>query len=801
MWIRHVLTGAALTFSAYLGPSTEAQSEATAFVGNAAETATHAASATLTNSQGQLLRWIGPQRFEMGARDDRAFRQDHSEYNSGGDDRPIHPVVLTRPFYIATTEVTRGQFARFVRDSGYVTTAEQTGNGIVGWDPIDDPERDRVKQSFSQQPAFTWRSPGFEQSERHPVVGVSYEDAVAYCRWLSEQENATYRLPTEAEWECVCRAGTTTSFSFGDQYRRLIHRHANIGNVELEKAFRHRVLLQWLVDVQSDPGDGFVHTAGVGSFAANPWGIYDLHGNVWEWCQDRYLDTFYDRFDRDRHQAVRRRAIDPRCDERWNEYGDWRVIRGGSWFNSPIQARSGVRSYFAADAAACYLGFRIVREADEALVQAAQRRHQASQQAIEQLAELAERFYEPHDGQLQFEFRCDRVSPAELAVLERVRDSLEIELKPPGELTRDLIDAVMTTPNLAGVTFRVGGSKLSSESFSGLRRHPELLHVQITEISRLDNDVFDHLSNAAGLVTIHLQGDGITDEGFQSLRESDSLAGLFVESTNAQGICLERFRGSPLSQVGFGNLSDQGAARLGRFPTLRTVRLAGSPLTDVGMQAIAKLERVVDLSLRGCDQISDSALSGLKTMRFLERVDLRQTDVGAETAAALATLPSLRDLQLSGSQFDDDAMRAICECVSLRNLTIEGDGVTITDAGLDTLWRLVNLRELSIVAPSIKGKSLAVLAELPELQRLRIASPNLSPVVTDHLAKLPSLEVLTIGDRSSDAAQDLLLKDLSKLSRSETLRQVTLVGDGDWWTNEALESIRRLNPSIEWRIQ
>ena len=126
---------------------------------------------------------------------------------------------ITQPFYLGVHEVTRGQFRRFVDEAGYQTEAEKDGKGGWGWN--------EETKKFEQNPRFTWQNPGFEQTDEHPVVNVSWNDAVAFIAWLSRKEGKTYRLPTEAEWEYACRAGTTTRYSCGDDPEGL----AAVGNV------------------------------------------------------------------------------------------------------------------------------------------------------------------------------------------------------------------------------------------------------------------------------------------------------------------------------------------------------------------------------------------------------------------------------------------------------------------------------------------------------------------------------------------------------------------------------------------
>src|SRR5262249_50791786 len=123
------------------------------------------------------------------------------------DEGPRHRVTLTRPFYLGVYPVAVGQFRLFVEETGHQTEAERDGTGSLCWDA--------VRNDWRPDPRCTRRRPGFDQTDQHPVVCVSWNDAVAFTRWLSEREGRAFRLATEAEWEYAARAGTTTPFWWG----------------------------------------------------------------------------------------------------------------------------------------------------------------------------------------------------------------------------------------------------------------------------------------------------------------------------------------------------------------------------------------------------------------------------------------------------------------------------------------------------------------------------------------------------------------------------------------------------------
>jgi formylglycine-generating enzyme required for sulfatase activity len=233
---------------------------------------------------------------------------------------------------LGTYHVTRGQFRQFVADTGYKTDAEKGEKpGAWGWNPD--------KKEFDFNEKYSWRNAGFEQTDEHPVVNVSWNDAVEFCKWLSKKEGKTYRLPTEAEWEYACRAGTTTRYYSGDDPETL----AKVGNVA--DATAKAKFPDWTWTIKAS--DGYVFTAPVGKFKPNAFGLYDMHGNAWQWCADRYGAEYY--------------AKSPIDDPTGPDSGDDRVRRGGSWDLGPFGSRSAERAGLWPSDRNYLTGFRVAR--------------------------------------------------------------------------------------------------------------------------------------------------------------------------------------------------------------------------------------------------------------------------------------------------------------------------------------------------------------------------------------------------------------------------------------------------------
>jgi len=243
------------------------------------------------------------------------------------DELPRHIVVLTRPFYLGTTEVRRGQFALFVAETGYKTDAEKAGeafgykNGRAGiWDGV------------------SWKNPGFPQTDWHPVVCVSWNDAKAFCVWLSKKWMVRVTLPAEAQWEYACRAGSPATWPWGDREEDA-QGQANVAGEGESVPWKYKF---------KAVHDGHTYTAPVASFAPNRFGLHDLIGNAFEWCLDWHDRSYY-------YQEA------PITDPPGAKEGVARVLRGGAWVSDPRPARIAYRFRDDPASSAPFFGFRVLR--------------------------------------------------------------------------------------------------------------------------------------------------------------------------------------------------------------------------------------------------------------------------------------------------------------------------------------------------------------------------------------------------------------------------------------------------------
>jgi formylglycine-generating enzyme len=268
---------------------------------------------------------------------------DRSRFERLTDERPVHVVRISKPFEMSRHEVTVGQFRAFIQRSGHVPQSIADGTGGYGYNPGYDPATSPRNDAFEgRRPIYSWQNPGFPQGDDHPVVNVTWHDAAALARWLTAQEGRRYRLPTEAEWEYACRAGKRSRYQHGDAPQELV-RVANSFDADTAALWP-----QWR-DRALAGHDGHTFTAPVGSFAPNDFGLFDMHGNVWEWTADWYGEDYY--------------AQSPATDPTGPAAGDTKVRRGGSWHSWPLYTRCSYRNWNTPETRYTLVGIRLVREA------------------------------------------------------------------------------------------------------------------------------------------------------------------------------------------------------------------------------------------------------------------------------------------------------------------------------------------------------------------------------------------------------------------------------------------------------
>ncbi len=222
----------------------------------------------------------------------------------GGDpnERPVHEVCVSG-FDMGKYEVTNAQYKKFKPQH-----KSESSEGLT------------------------------QDKDDQPVVNVTWDEAVAYAKWLSKESGQTYRLPTEAEWEYAARAGTTTIRYWGNNPDDTC-KYANVADLAAKK--KRPTWITFFCD------DGYVVSAPVGSFKPNQFGLYDMLGNVWEWCKDVYNAEAYSKL--------------PKDNPDFEGMGEYRVMRGGGWSNGPLGIRSSHRVGLSPDFGHHALGFRLVK--------------------------------------------------------------------------------------------------------------------------------------------------------------------------------------------------------------------------------------------------------------------------------------------------------------------------------------------------------------------------------------------------------------------------------------------------------
>lgn len=270
---------------------------------------------------------IAAGRFVMGAAPGEEDREDLADAFRNRS-QPQHAVSVRR-FFVSRFEVTRGQYRVFAE------ATNRSSDGCFVWNGAD----------FAKDPAKDWRNPGYAQDDTHPVVCVSWEDANVYAQWLSQKTGKRYRLLSEAEWEYAARAGTTTARFWGDDGDGVERACDYANGADITARARSPHAAQWGA-ARCD--DRHAHTAPVGSYRANAFGLHDMLGNVGEWTQDCWNANY----------------LGAPADGRAWTSGDCalRAVRGGAWDDAPTGLRAAYRVGSPTIIRLYSRGFRVARD-------------------------------------------------------------------------------------------------------------------------------------------------------------------------------------------------------------------------------------------------------------------------------------------------------------------------------------------------------------------------------------------------------------------------------------------------------
>ena len=265
------------------------------------------------------LLWIPPGRFWMGSPETEPERRD--------SEGPQHLVQL-QGFFMSQTPITQAQWRE-------VAGWEEGPGEQWGREMKLDPSRFQSKEGQENDEVHLLQ--GESNTDQRPVEQVSWKDAMEFCHRLSKRTGRTYTLPSEAQWEYACRAGTTTPFHFGDMISpELANYDGNYAYADGPKGIYRK------------------QTTPVGLFPANAWGLQDMHGNVWEWCLDEWHESY------EGAPSDGQAWVDVAEGEKSKESVKTKLLRGGSWFSNPGGCRSAYRDHVQPDDALNFVGFRVV---------------------------------------------------------------------------------------------------------------------------------------------------------------------------------------------------------------------------------------------------------------------------------------------------------------------------------------------------------------------------------------------------------------------------------------------------------
>jgi formylglycine-generating enzyme required for sulfatase activity/Leucine-rich repeat (LRR) protein len=668
-----------------------------------------------TNSIGMKFVWIKPGSFTMGS---------PKEEKERFDSETQHKVTLTKGFYIGVYTVTQEQW-----------------QVVMG------------------------NNPSKFKGEKHlPVENVSWNDCQEFIKKLREKDKKHYSLPTEAEWEYACRAGTTTPFSFGET---ISPDQANFNNPLMGK------------------------TTPVGSFPANAWGLYDMHGNVRQWCQD-WLG-----------QYSQEDVIDPQGVEK----GELRVLRGGSWQSRAVYSRSAARAGSEPGSRLYFAGFRLCFFVEEDATPIASEKAQGQSTPLTEItADFLPhkpgsiRKYENEDtvvgktfivqateedlpaNQIRTSFTrvgikngdsiaWDDTAPKEPSVLATYRQNqgfIEIGFvidkrtvwHPPLKLgakagtTWEWDDHqskqkhIYTVKSVAVVAERpeVVVEELITSRSGGTRRHVCTYAYGLGLILKQEfwtDKGVEKRGNTMRLIespTAEKKKRGPMVEGQTPAKANDQIdAELNLSKKQVTDAELMRelagHKNITTLDLSHARVTDAGLRELASLKTLSTLKLTHAKVTGIGLKSLTGLQNL-DLTYTN---VTDAGIKEMADLKNLTTLSLNGTKV---TGMGLKELTGLQNLNLAYTTVTDAGMKELAELKKLTALSL--NGTNVTDAGIKEMADLKNLTTLSLNGTKVTDAGMKELAELKKLTTLSLSDTNVTDAGMKEMADLKNLTTLSL---------------------------------------------------------
>lgn len=650
---------------------------------------------------GIRFRLIPPGEFLMGSTQEEVSDILHGQIDASSKEviessLPRHKVVLSEPFYLSDCEITQAQF-----------------------------EALRGKNPSATAPAGALKA-GVENLDTasFPVEAIKWTNAAATCNELSglcgleacyssppkfdqDRQANGFRLPTEAEWEFACRAGTTTQFWWGD-------------SVEERSKFG------WF-----GSGD---HPQPVGSREANPFGLFDMPGNVVEWCQDWWKP----------YLVRRNEMVNPRGPAQ----GTYRVMRGGSYLSDTRKPwRSGARMQSPPDRTWNNVGMRMAVSVEGVKKLMAR---------PEPLPDLA-RGGQPPKGPM-------KVSTS-------------------GDPQRRALETVFQLGGSAGIIYRQLGKDGGRIAWpEDLLDEPfEVWSLAIESRKDVDAEAAQALAEIAFMRSLRLSNTGVGDESVRQIAASHRLAYLWVDGTRISDVGVRHLADfGDLRDLDLSNteISDAACAHLSKHAFLRQLVLRKTAITDLGLKEISPLQTLRSLDLNGNEAITKDGLAHLQSLPNLQFLDLSGTAIGDEAVEALALISQLRNVDVTGSKMTRDGAlrlqaalpRATVFHPELPQLELESRAVQ---------WVKVKKGAVGKWTSDVRAAPFAVSQVVFGAGGPRVGAANLvglrsiDKLTWDNLLKA-DVEAESIGKLDSLTQLDLLNSDLSDagLSHLKTLKQL-----------------------------